>query len=397
MHRTASADQEATVEGAWVDAEGHLRPQAAFMLRDGKIASRAETNPADFDESAPGPRVICPGLFDLWSTLGVEGADREGTTAVTPPFSIADAISGENVDLNYLYRGGVTGAAVWPAPVNLIGPSAAAVRFSPYAATRFELTGQPITLLSLSSDVMIFNREPTSLMGAADLLRRALKGEGDELAVAAIQSVKAGSATAILYVDAPEQIQAANDLFAEIPERAREPARRDGRRSQADVRDAAASFTALPPAKPALALGCPVRDCVQFLEPWKDRPIVLGPLGWDSGPEQLQGAGLLEKAGFEVALAGRSPWTSSQAIRLTAALAVRYGLSPEAARRAITINPARVAGVDLALGSLDQGRMADMVVFSGDPLRPDSRVLEVYVGGRLVYSGRTGRVAEPAR
>ena len=60
-------------------------------------------------------------------------------------------------------------------------------------------------------------------------------------------------------------------------------------------------------------------------------------------------------------------------------------MDPAAARRAMTITPARVAGVDDRVGAIRAGMDADFVVFSDDPLRLDSAVLAVYVDGLRVY------------
>jgi imidazolonepropionase-like amidohydrolase len=51
----------------------------------------------------------------------------------------------------------------------------------------------------------------------------------------------------------------------------------------------------------------------------------------------------------------------------------------------VTINPARIIGVDERLGSLTAGKDADVVVWSGDPLDVMSRAEVAYVGGVQVY------------
>ncbi len=52
----------------------------------------------------------------------------------------------------------------------------------------------------------------------------------------------------------------------------------------------------------------------------------------------------------------------------------------------MTINAAKVAGVAGRVGAIAPDKDADLVVFSQDPLRPDAKVLEVYVRGVRVYS-----------
>ena len=68
-----------------------------------------------------------------------------------------------------------------------------------------------------------------------------------------------------------------------------------------------------------------------------------------------------------------------------ATLAVKEGLDPVTALRAVTINPARIIGVAEWLGSLTPGKDADVVIWSGDPLDVMSRAEVAYVRGREIY------------
>ena len=69
-----------------------------------------------------------------------------------------------------------------------------------------------------------------------------------------------------------------------------------------------------------------------------------------------------------------------------AALSVRDGLDRETALRALTINPARIAGIDDRLGSIEIGKDADLVIWSGDPLDVLSRVERALIQGDEIYS-----------
>jgi len=72
-------------------------------------------------------------------------------------------------------------------------------------------------------------------------------------------------------------------------------------------------------------------------------------------------------------------------INVTAALAVREGLSEEAAWRAITINPAKHMGIEARVGSLEVGKDADVVLWSGDPLDYRTKVEMTVINGKIVY------------
>jgi imidazolonepropionase-like amidohydrolase len=65
-----------------------------------------------------------------------------------------------------------------------------------------------------------------------------------------------------------------------------------------------------------------------------------------------------------------------------AALAVAYGLAPEAGLRAITLSPAEILGVEQELGSLTRGKTANLVIADGDPLQASTRIHGVFIAGR---------------
>ncbi len=85
---------------------------------------------------------------------------------------------------------------------------------------------------------------------------------------------------------------------------------------------------------------------------------------------------------------GTGDTAGSRFLPLHAALAVRYGLDPTTALRTLTADAAKMFQLDDRIGSLERGKDADFVVFSGSPFEMTSRVLLVVVGGRVVHDGR---------
>lgn len=67
--------------------------------------------------------------------------------------------------------------------------------------------------------------------------------------------------------------------------------------------------------------------------------------------------------------------------RFIAGRAARYGLSPYEALAAITINPARIFGLADTFGSIEAGKDADLVLWSGDPLETTSVARMVMIRG----------------
>lgn len=118
-------------------------------------------------------------------------------------------------------------------------------------------------------------------------------------------------------------------------------------------------------------------------------PVITGPcLGDRCKPElahmTMEQPALLAKAGVKLAICTDHPETPSQHLPLCAAMAVKHGLSEEAALAAITLNAAELAGVAERVGSLTPGKDADFVVTSTSPLDWKSEILRVYVDGNQV-------------
>lgn len=94
--------------------------------------------------------------------------------------------------------------------------------------------------------------------------------------------------------------------------------------------------------------------------------------------------GILAEAGIKVALMSDHPVVPIHYLPVYAALAVRSGMNRKEALKAITINPAEILGIDDRVGSIAEGKDADLVLFSGDPLAFDSQVEEVFIDGEKV-------------
>ena len=94
----------------------------------------------------------------------------------------------------------------------------------------------------------------------------------------------------------------------------------------------------------------------------------------------------MHRAGIEFSLvpAGGNSM-AERYLNYLAAICVREGLPRQAALEAITMNPARALGLEDELGSIEPGKIANVVVFSGDPLDFDSWVEHVFIDGIHAY------------
>jgi imidazolonepropionase-like amidohydrolase len=68
---------------------------------------------------------------------------------------------------------------------------------------------------------------------------------------------------------------------------------------------------------------------------------------------------------------------------------MRGGLPFDAALAAVTINPARMMGVDDRVGSIEVGKDADLVLWNGKPFEPTSAIIGVLLDGVLVVDPRS--------
>ena len=96
-------------------------------------------------------------------------------------------------------------------------------------------------------------------------------------------------------------------------------------------------------------------------------------------------AAILQKAGVMVAIMTDHPVVPIHHLTLCAALAAKAGMGREAALAAITLNAARICGVDHRVGSIEPGKDADLVLLDGHPFDIDTNVLTTWIDGQVVY------------
>lgn len=118
--------------------------------------------------------------------------------------------------------------------------------------------------------------------------------------------------------------------------------------------------------------------------------VVLGPLFSDRPKVEMRNLtfrapAMFEQAGIPFAIMTDHPVVPIQYLPVCAAIAVREGLSEKAALEAITINAARIAGIDGRVGSLKAGKDADIALFDGHPLDFRSRAVGVWIDGVRVH------------
>jgi imidazolonepropionase-like amidohydrolase len=121
----------------------------------------------------------------------------------------------------------------------------------------------------------------------------------------------------------------------------------------------------------------------------KNIPVIIGPVlrfpvnEDDPYDAPFTNAGLLSKAGVKIAFqTGDSAY--SRNLPYHAGMAAAFGLPKEEALKAVTIYPAEIFGVADKVGSIEQGKIANLIVTDGDPLEIVTQVKYLFIAGHLV-------------
>jgi imidazolonepropionase-like amidohydrolase len=117
--------------------------------------------------------------------------------------------------------------------------------------------------------------------------------------------------------------------------------------------------------------------------------VLAGPFLCDRSKPELKNLtpanpGILANAGILTAIITDHPVIPLQYLTTCAGLAVREGMKYEDALKAITINPAKICGIDNRVGSIEVGKDADLVVFNSNPLEMTSKPKFVIANGKMI-------------
>lgn len=94
--------------------------------------------------------------------------------------------------------------------------------------------------------------------------------------------------------------------------------------------------------------------------------------------------GILANAGCQVSIITDSPVIPQEYLPMVAGLAVKAGMKPFDALKAITINPAKHLGIEDRVGSLEPGKDADIVIMNGSAFESLTETVHVLINGQLI-------------
>jgi imidazolonepropionase-like amidohydrolase len=116
-------------------------------------------------------------------------------------------------------------------------------------------------------------------------------------------------------------------------------------------------------------------------------PVLAGPVlelpsrDYDRYDKAYQNPGLLKKAGVKVAIRTVDGNLNYRNLPYHAGFAAAYGMGREEALKAVTIVPAEIFGVSDKIGSIEQGKIANLFVCTGDPFETKTQVSHVFIEG----------------
>lgn len=343
---------------------GGVLENASILIRNGRIAKilrSAETPPDVPIIDATGMCVI-PGLVDAHSFLGSYERLLETTEAVMSDPVAVTAFDAFHPEVLEALEAGVTTVNLSPREESLVGGVSSIIKLSADPKMVRTLKREAFLAVSLTGSALKPDRAPTSLMGARGLLADACAAANGNAA-----ATKRGSIFRQLgfrkLAEGKIRPMTAASRFAEI-NTALEWYRESG--ISGPIVGGEEAHRLIPELKSA------------------NIPVLLSPLSAYLPECFERNAAELAGAGIRIAFISDGPEGEPRDLRLSALALYGQGMSQERSLKTITINPAEILGVSDTLGSIEEGKDADLIIFSGEPLDLSSRIIAVYVDGRPV-------------
>jgi imidazolonepropionase-like amidohydrolase len=395
-----TATSIAITGGRVVPIEGEPIDGGTVLLRDGKIAAvegPGFTVPDGIDVVDATGKWVLPGFIDAHAHAGVSeeaegwaGQDtNERTSPVTAQVRALDAINPADLGFRDAITGGILAVNVNPGSANPIGGQTAAIKCWGRTVDEMVLR-EPAGLKSALGEnpkrVYGDRKEtPSTRLGTAAVIRgafvEALNYQA-KLDAAAAAAVVAPGSPAAAPVGRDLKLEAlCRVLRREIPWRQHCHRADDIATAMRMAREFGYDLV-IDHGTEAYLLADQIAAA--------SIPVIIGPLFTSRSKVELRNRSLanpgrLAAAGVTIAITTDHPVVPIHFLIHQATLAVKEGLDPVTALRAVTINPARIIGCDDRIGSLTAGKDADVVIWSGDPLDVMSRAERAYIDGREIY------------
>ncbi|MFT5872514.1 MAG: imidazolonepropionase-like amidohydrolase [Clostridium sp.] len=362
-----------------------------ILVDDGKIIAigNAVNPPGNAEIIDAKGKFVMPGMIDahchlgMWEDgMGFEGADgNEAVDPVTPHLRAIDAINPMDICFKDAINAGITTVATGPGSANVIGGQFAVIKT--YGNRIDDMIVNECLAMKVAfgeNPKRVYHdqkKSPSTRMGTAAILRENL--------IKAKMYIEKQNKALVNPDKAPEfdmKMEAlAKVIKKEIP-------------IKAHAHRADDILTALRIAK-EFNVDITLDHCteghliIDYLKEGIQAGIILGPTLSNRSKVELQNLtfetpGILSKAGLKIAIMTDHPVIPLQYLPVCAGIAAREGMDENEALKAITINAAEILGIEGKVGSLELGKDADIIMYSGHPFDLRSKVDFVMVTGEIV-------------
>ncbi|WZL73775.1 amidohydrolase [Clostridiaceae bacterium 35-E11] len=378
-------------DGYILTMEGKDYAKGSILIEEGKIKEIGENVVAPLDAKVidATDKIVMPGIIDahchlgMWEdAIGFEGADgNEMTDPVTPHLRAIDAINPMDRTFGEAYEGGITSVATGPGSANVIGGQFVAMKTFGDRVDDM-IIQEPVAMKCAFGEnpKRVYHdrkQAPSTRMATAALLRETLYKAREYM-----EKLEAGK------IDPSKKPAFDMKLEALIPVMKGEiPLKAHAHRAD-DI------LTSIRIAK-EFGVNITLEHCTEghlIVKHILDEGLsaVVGPSFGERSKFELKNlsfetAGIMSKAGIKIAIMTDHPVIPLQYLPMCAGLAVKAGMEEKEALRAITINPAEILGIDDKVGSIKEGKDADLVIWDGHPFALASQVAYTLIDGKVVY------------
>jgi imidazolonepropionase-like amidohydrolase len=355
------------------------------LVRDGRIVAVGSNVaiPNDAQRIDASGKWVTPGIFNAVTTLGLTeiGAVQETVDlsarglgdGITPSLRVWDGFNPASALLQVTRNDGITTAGVVPRG-GLVGGQGAVVALGDGTLADMLLKGPAAVFADIgakgndrgASRAEVYQRLRAVLAEARDWPRRRGSYDANNSRPLAARPADLDALQPVLRGELPLAIEAdrASDLLVALD---------IGR--EFGIRIALSSATEAWQVADRIAAA----NAYVLVGALNNIPRDFATLG-----ARQENAALLQRAGARVVISGGADAFNARNVKYEAGVAVAFGMPWDAALRAVTLTPAEMYGVADRVGTLQAGRDATLVIWSGDPFELYTRAERVYVRGREV-------------
>ncbi|MEM6469876.1 MAG: amidohydrolase family protein [Planctomycetota bacterium] len=429
----AQAQLVAVKAGLVVPISGEPIENGVILIREGKIEAVGKDLkiPVDYRVIQAEDGVVLPGLIDPHSSAGMSQANEQNSNV--PFLSVVDSIDPSSPYFEQCLRNGVTTSAIVPGNSTMIGGRSAIVKTAGGYVNDMLVVrdaGLKISLRPIRGSRM---SHLARLRRELDVAKRSI---ADELAAEKekkekeeADKKKADEKSKDEKKDADKKDEEKKEgekkdeekKESEKDEKSDEEKKDEDKKPEEEEAESLRQLKRLLRGEQEAFIYCDAAmdvaqaitlsrqygfkaklildaDCYKAakLLAESDTTVILDPelVFWETDPrtredEKIVVTKLLDDAGvdfvFQADLGSSPQSVGSGYFWFQAATAISYGMDRSEALKRLTLSPAELLGIDKWVGSIEPGKDADLVIYSGDPLKIDTWVLKTIVAGEVAY------------